>query len=250
MRRFYQIDSNSLMIGSTSGSKKDCKMFVENQIERYADIPKNSHYSLTKASNEITHYEIQEDSVTGSVLKRILQDMDDSDETEVLVFDRNEVQYQIYQRSDGTLRTFIRKDDERIMPVDEEVETLEGDPKELHPYFSTSAMYAWGSAAVFAVSVAIAALATSVSISTSVYEDGYVDAIEKNPMGFLVNSGISTRKFSVEKTENLPLVGGLKAIDEFLLDNPGQAIEKLEYIREGWSITPHNKNKEVESNGS
>ena len=39
-KKFYQIDTQALMVGTINGTKKDAQMMVESQIERYFDVPK------------------------------------------------------------------------------------------------------------------------------------------------------------------------------------------------------------------
>lgn len=238
IKRFYQIDTSHLIIGSTSGTSKDAKLFVESQIERYCDIPKKSKYRIIKDGKDHWHFEIQENPVSGSVLDMVIQDIDENPETEIFIFGSDEEQYHIYKRPDGSLRTFIRKESERVMPVDEKVELLEGDQKALKDYFSLLYAWAWGTGVFFAISLSVALVAGFVSAGLKTSENGYREAISKAPISFLIENKLFTKRYESEPLKNLPGVGGVQAMTNYLDSGASRAIGKLVFNHGNWRVEP------------
>lgn len=237
MRRFYQIDASHLILGTTQGSAKDAKLFAEAQAEKYCDIPKKAAFRLKKVNASTYHFEIQERSVTGSILDKILSDLKEDPDSEIYINDASDRQYQIYQRRDGGLRTFVRASGDNVFPDGgEKTEVLQGAKSKLKPFFDVLELTTWSMGVMFALSLVAAVAAGSISLSTGMVEDGYRDAIHYNPVSALASGGFDKRYYTTEKLQNLPAVGGLNAIRLHQARSSG-VIGKLEYKSGRWTTT-------------
>lgn len=244
-RKFYQIDAHSLMIGTTNGTKKDAEMFVESQIERYFDIPKKCSYRLVKVEKEVFHFEIQDSSITGSVIDELLVDLEEEPSAKLLISTPEDIQYQVHRRSDGTLRTFMHADGEQIKPSSEdEIKVLDGKTSKLDPFFSPLTVAMWVSAGVFALSIGAASIAASISVSASATESDYKDAIASNPVAFATQHKLIDQ-YAVTNSARLPAIGGIAALDRHLSKST-TPVGKLEFRRGSWIAVPHQQEKQEE----
>lgn len=238
IRKFYQIDAKALMIGTTNGTKKDTQMFVESQIEKYFDIPKKCSYRIVKVDKENYNFEIQESSITGSVIEELLLILEDEPKAKLMISTPEDVQYQVYRRDDGTLRTLIHSDDEQIKHSDEDsVVVLEGKTSKLTPFFSSLTVAMWSCVAMFAFSIASASIAASISVSVSEAESGYKDAIADNPVAFATQNGLIDQ-YSTTKNLLLPSMAGVMSIERYQRQS-NKPIGKLEFRKGSWITIPY-----------
>lgn len=238
IRIFYQIDCDRLIIGTASGNTRDARAFVEAQIERYCDVPKKAHYRLKKAPGLGFHFEIQEGSKTGSIIDKVIDGLNDEDTGELLVFDANEVQYQVYRRPDGSLRTFIRSDTERKMPEGEEsIKLLDGSFAYFRPYFSSLNLAAQVFGVIFAICFMVMLAFLTVSTTEGLIERGYKDAATHAPLALFQTMPGPPAMYESERTERLPAMGGLDAINRFKMESDEQ-IGRLVFDGVSWKAIP------------
>lgn len=234
----YHVDCNKVLFGTVPGKKKDTQAFVEAQIQQYFDIPKNCHYRIEKAPGIGFHFEIQEDPNSGSVLKEILKSFKEGTHHEFLLFDNAGNQYQIYQRSDETLRTFFLSGDETtVSPDDKRIKTLSGKSGALRPYFSKTSLGVAISLVVFLISLVPAGIAASVAYTQGLVDQGYQQAVLHSPFGDILDPTFSPISQNLPLTDAQRLTEGWQTLTEHFQTHPDQeTIGKLEYQDNQWTV--------------
>lgn len=239
--KFYKVRSDLVVIGSISGSKKDAVSFVEAQILKYAKVPNDCHYAIKKMGGGLFHFEIQERSKSGSILNKLIKEIEkqelevdepDPEGSDIFIYDRNDRQYQIYKRKDGTLRTFVRSHDEVVFPSEEGIENLTESSKPFSPYFSPLKTARNGFMVAFGISTIMAIFAFSLSVTLSSIDKGYVNAIDDSPSSLLLDE----RVVSHVPVLQLPFFAGIDKIKEFSAANPDKVISKLVFDGSAWLI--------------
>lgn len=257
-KKFYKLQADFLTIGSIGGSKKDVIAFIEGQIEKYSYVPNNCKYFIKKGKDGIFHFEIQENPRSGSILSQIIKDLETNKEDEALgnsggeeedssindiyIYDNNDVQYQIYKRKDGTLRTFIRNHDEVVLPPIDGIETFKGSGIGFVAYFSKLAVAKYVSGFLFGVTLCMAIFAGSLWLTQDMVQKGYVNAAKSSPVSVVLKAN-SIFDLQVQDSAQLPIIGGLDQIRK--LD--GQEIRKLIYNGASWAAIPNQKAKKAVS---
>lgn len=224
---FYNIDCDGFLIGTVDGNKKDAKEFVEAQVNKYFDVPNECYYRIIKSKESGFHYEIQESSKTGSVLDKVLKAIENDEDSDVFIYGKNGIQYQVYQRKDGSLRTFIRGHDDLISPEVGGIEDLNGSMAKFTPYFSKITGGVVASGMFFFITLTGSLIASSFLGAQYMAQKGHVNALQTTPINLFLKSS-SVFDLYVENYNNLPVNGGLNAIKRFNRSE-GKTIGKLEY---------------------
>lgn len=242
--KFYKVNSDLVLMGSISGSKRDAVSLVESQILKYATVPNECFYALKKDEGSVYHYEIQQRPKSGSVLGKVLKELKnqesgrvegDSEFSDVFIYDRTDRQYQVYKRKDGTLRTFVRSHDEVILPGENGVENLTESPRPFHAYFSHLKVVRNVFGVGFLISTVAALFATSAFLTMKSIDDGYVNALKDSPSKFLFEERGSWRSKSVDLS-TLPVVAGINKVIEFERDHPEKVLSKLVFENGVWRV--------------
>ena len=198
-----------------------------------------------KIDKEAFHFEIQQGSITGSVIEELLLEMENNPEAKILISDPEDIQYQIHKRLDGSLRTFVNMDGDQISPSKtDEIKVLGGKTSKLTPFFSQLTVGMWVSACIFSLSFAAASIAGSVAISISATESNYKDAIANNPVAFATQNGL-VDKYKTTSARNLPSIGGAYAIKRHFLKN-NSPVGKLIFRQGSWTSIPHQQKEKTE----
>lgn len=234
----YHVDCSKVIFGTLPGKKKDAKVYIESQIERHFDVPKNCYYHIYKISSSSFHYEIQEDPNSGSVLNALLEDLQEHSHKELMLLDTQGNQYRLYQRADGSLRTFFLSPDEtNISPDDKRIKTLSGKSSKLIPYFSKGSLSLSISAFVFLISLAPVAILSSLDYTKRLVDEGYHHAVSTAPFGDILDPSFSPKTTNQPYTNVTTLSDGWQTLSDYFKEHPKvKIIEKLEFKDQQWTV--------------
>jgi hypothetical protein len=251
-RKIFQIDCHKIVIGTAPGTEKDARAFVEAQIDRYFDLPKRCSYRVKKFPGYGFHFEIQQESISGSILDRILDELRDEEEgedkegTELLVLDASGHQYRIFKRVDGSLRTFFLDDSEnRRQEIEYGAVLIEGSQGKFRDYYSTLTSAMVVLAVCFGLSFVPVLAGLSVVATKSSIENGYQESVKHGPLSFVFDSGSFPDDIRVPAPRTMPVITGWRAVAEHELSGEGQ-IKKLVYDGSRWIVESRQETMESE----
>lgn len=234
--RLVSLATDNLIIGSAPGTLKDAKSVVASFIDRYCDIPASVYYRLIKNEVGGYHFEIQENPGSGSVIDELVNHFEGRDASDVVVRDANGSQYRIFQREDGTLRTFFLSEEDHVsQSLSERFEELQGSRYRLKAYRSTHALGVALSAGVFGVCACALIIALATWQLNERVNQGYSAAVDHSPLKLLIHTTPSDRQLESDDFAMLPLWEGMIMMNQFVEHRQG-VIGKLEFKEGYWEV--------------
>ena len=234
MKSFYQINSDNLLIGSVSGSIDDAKLYVEDQIQKHFNIPKKCKFNIQKGEGGFYHFEIHQGELVGSILNTLFSIFDENPDADIYIFSPTEDQYQVYRRPDGSLRTFMRPENDPVKPdTDAEIEFIDGKASGLKPFFSNLEFGVWVSGFVFALALVVMTFSVSVKTTMEISDSGYKNAINNSVLSVVIPEN-NAKNFNSENIRNIPSIGGSIELQRFTRRSD-DIVGKLQFKDGYWS---------------